>query len=165
MNIAILTDSHDNWEKMKKAITIANERGCEVVLHSGDLIAPPGIKILEKSNGNVHYVFGNNEGEKIGLMRACDATFNVKLEGNTMDRFFDHDSLRIFMTHYPDIAALAYKTGEYDLVVYGHDHTYNVEKEGKSILVNAGEVCGYSTGIATCAIFDTETKEVERVVL
>lgn len=165
MNIAIFTDSHDNEEKLKKAVAIANERGCEIVLHAGDLIAPPLIKILEKSNGNVYYVLGNNEGEKIGLARACDASLNVHLEGEVMDKTFDNDTVRIFMNHYPEISALAYKTGEYDLVVYGHDHTYNVEKSGKTTLVNAGEVCGYRSGVATFAIYDTETKEVERIVL
>jgi hypothetical protein len=163
MNIAIMSDSHDNWEKMKKAVQLANEHGCEILLHAGDLIAPPGIAILRKSNGNVHYVFGNNEGEKIGISREIDASLNVTLEGNEMDKEFE--GLRIFMSHYPNISALAFKTGDYGLVVYGHDHLYDVQKNKTTIMVNPGEVCGYRTGISTFAVYDTETKEVERIVL
>lgn len=163
MKIAIVSDSHDNWPLLEKAVSIANENGCEVLLHAGDLIAPPGIAVLRKFNGNVHYVFGNNEGEKIGILRQIDASFNIKLHQNEMDEAVG--GVRTFMSHYPTVAALAYKSGEYDLVVYGHDHTYRIEKNDATIMVNPGEACGYRTGMATMSLLDSETREVDRVVL
>jgi putative phosphoesterase len=163
MKIAIVSDSHDNWPLLKKAVEVANEHGCEVLLHAGDLIAPPGVAVLRNFNGNVHYIFGNNEGEKLGISRQVDASLNIKLHGNEMDETFG--GVRVFMSHYPNVSVLAYKTGEYDLVVYGHDHTYYVEKNEKTVMVNPGEACGYQTGMATCSLFDSETREVERIVL
>jgi putative phosphoesterase len=154
MKFAIVSDSHDNWPLLQKAVSIANEKGCEVLLHAGDLIAPPGISVLGKFNGNVHYVFGNNEGEKVGISRAVDASLNVKLHGNTMSE--DFFGYKVFMNHYPLVSELAYKTGEYDLVVYGHDHTYHVEKNDKTILINPGEACGYKTGMATMSFFESQ---------
>lgn len=163
MLFAIMSDSHDHWPNTKKAVQLANEKGCEVLLHAGDLIAPPGVAELKKFNGNVHFVFGNNEGERVGISNAMQGTINVKLEGNEMQR--EIAGLQVYMNHYPTIGNMAYKTGEYDLVVYGHDHTYHVEGNDKTMLINPGEICGYLTGDATFVIFDSETKKVEKIIL
>lgn len=163
MKIAIVSDTHDNWPLLEKAVSLANEHGCEVLLHAGDLISPYGIALLRKFNGNVHYIFGNNEGEKIGISRQVDASLNIKLHGNEMDEKFG--GVKVFMSHYPNVSNLAYKTGEYDLVVYGHDHKYYVEKKDQTVMVNPGEACGHITGMATFSIFDSESKEVERIML
>ncbi|MEK9171104.1 MAG: metallophosphoesterase family protein [Patescibacteria group bacterium] len=69
MKIAIMADSHDVWDNLEKAVARANKEKCELLLFAGDFIAPPGIPILEKFNGKIKFVWGNNEGEKVGLTR------------------------------------------------------------------------------------------------
>ena len=67
------------------------------------------------------------------------------------------------MNHYPRIAELAAKSGEFDLCVFGHTHEYNKEKVGECLLVNPGEIQGYASGKATFVIFDTKKKEVKKI--
>jgi putative phosphoesterase len=163
MKISIMSDSHDRWEILEKAIEISNENNCEYLLFAGDLIAPSGLAILEKFNGNVKFVWGNNEGEKVGLTRKMDASEKIQLAGDIYED--EIDGIKIFMNHYPKIVELASKSGDYDLCVYGHDHTYHHSKVRDTVLVNPGAISPYKIEGSTFVIFDTETKEVERVDL
>ena len=163
MKISIMSDSHDRWEILEKAIEISNENNCEYLLFAGDLISPPGLAVLEKFVGKVKFIWGNNEGEILGLTRKMDASDKIELAG---DIYVDEiDGIKIFMNHYPNIVNLAAKSGEYDLCIYGHDHTYHESKVGETLLVNPGAITPYKIDGSTFIIFDTETKEVERVDL
>jgi len=41
-------------------------------------------------------------------------------------------------------------------VVSGHTHVAGMERNGKTLVLNPGEVCGYLTGKSTGAIIDTK---------
>lgn len=161
MKIAIMSDSHDNWENLASAIKVANENGCETLMHAGDLIAPPGVAILEQFNGKVYFVWGNNEGEKLGMTRLIDKSDKITLEGDICE--IEIDKLKIFMNHYPRNTELAALSGQFDLCIHGHTHIYREDKFGDTILVNPGEIQGYRTGTSTFIIFDTTDKSVRKV--
>lgn len=163
MKIAIMSDSHENWEKLTEAIEIANKEECTHLLFAGDLIAPPGVAILEKFNGKIHFVWGNNEGEKLGLTRKMDPSQKITLEGDIFES--EIHGLKIFMNHYPRIVELAAKAGEFDLCIHGHTHEYREETINNTILINPGEIQGYLTGNVTFVIFDCETKKIQKIEL
>ena len=52
------------------------------------------------------------------------------------------------------------KSGEYDVVIYGHTHEIDVRKEG-TLIVNPGETGGWTTGRSTVAIVDLDSLEAE----
>ena len=128
MKIAIMSDSHDRWDHLAKAIDLANEAGCEFLLFAGDLIAPPGIQILEKFGGKVKFVWGNNEGEKVGIAKKMDASKKIEMCGDVFEGKVD--GVKVFMNHYPRFVELAAKSREFDLCVFGHTHDYMEEKIG-----------------------------------
>lgn len=163
MKIAIMTDSHDRWENLEKAVEIANKEGCEFLLFAGDLIAPPGIPVLEKFNGKVKFVWGNNEGERMGMTRKLDASERIELCGDVFEGSLG--GISIFMSHYPRVAELAAKSGEFSLSIYGHTHGYKEEVIGSCLLLNPGEIQGSKTGKSDFVIFDTETKKARRLFL
>jgi uncharacterized protein len=163
MKIAIMSDSHDHWQNLTKAIEIANSEKCEIMLFAGDLIAPPGIAVLEKFEGKIHFVWGNNEGERLGMTRMMDASEKITLDGDVYEG--EIAGLRFFMNHYPRHAELAAKAAEYDVVVHGHTHIYREEKIEGTFLINPGEIQGYRTGKPTFIIFDSETRAVNKIEL
>jgi len=168
MKIAIMSDSHENWANLKKAIEISNTEGCTELLFAGDLIAPPGIAILEEFNGNVHFIWGNNEAERAQMTRYFDASAKITLEYTAKNGNYyegELDGIKIFMTHEPRFAELAAKSGEFNLCIHGHTHEYRNEQVGNTLLVNPGEIQGYKTGQITFIIFDTKTREVKKVNL
>lgn len=163
MKIAIISDSHDRWDNLGKAVEIANSKECDELLFVGDLVAPPGISILEKFNGNVRFVWGNNEGEHMGITRKLDASKKIELCGDTYEG--EIDGVKIFMNHYPRFAELAAKSGEFNLCVCGHTHEYREQKIGDCILVNPGEIQGYATGQSSFVVFDTGSKKVKKILV
>ena len=118
MKIAIMSDSHDRWDHLEKAIEVANSENCEYLLFAGDFIAPTGIPTLQRFKGKVRLVWGNNEGETVKFTRLMDKTENLKLCGDVFEE--EIDGVKIFMNHYPRIVELAAKSGEFDLCIYGH---------------------------------------------
>lgn len=163
MKIALMSDSHDHWDNLEKAVQLANEAGCTLLLFAGDLIAPPGLATLEKFAGDVKFVWGNNEGERVVLTRKMDASTKIELCGDIYEATID--GVRIFMNHYPRFAELAAQSGEFDLCVFGHTHDYLEERVGETLLINPGEIQGYRTGTVSFVIFDTETKQAEKIVV
>lgn len=161
MKIAIMSDSHDVWSNLEKAINIVNEKKCKLLLFAGDFIAPPGIPVLEKFNGEVKVVWGNNEAERVGLTRKFDASSNIELCGDIYEKKVN--GTKIFMNHYPRISKLAALSGEFDLCIFGHTHEHHKEKIGDALLINPGEIQGYRTGMSTFVIFDTQSSNTRLI--
>jgi len=56
------------------------------------------------------------------------------------------------------------KSGKYDVVVRGHTHQMEVS-DGKTIVINPGEVCGYLSGEKTVMLLDTDDLSWEEIPL
>ena len=163
MKFAIMSDCHDNWVNLEKAVNIANEKKCSYLLFAGDFISPLGIDLFEKFRGDVKIVWGNNEAEKNGMMKRISATKNVELCGDLFEGIIS--GCKIFMNHYPRFAQLAAKSKEYDLCIYGHTHEYYSELIGQTLLINPGEIHGYKTGEVGFVIYNMDTNETQRVII
>jgi predicted phosphodiesterase len=68
------------------------------------------------------------------------------------------------MNHYPNIASWAAKSGEYDVCIYGHDHTYHYSTIGNTQLINPGCIVG-DRQAAGFVIYDTQTRKLEHIIL
>lgn len=68
------------------------------------------------------------------------------------------------MNHYPKIVNWAAKSGDFDLCVYGHDHTYHYSTIGKTHLINPGCLCQGKEEMGF-VIYDTQKREVEHIIL
>lgn len=159
-----MSDSHDHYENLNKAVEMVNDEGCEILLFAGDLIAPGnGSEALSKFNGPVKMIYGNNDGDPHALNMMFSKYDNLEIVGKEYEA--EVEGVKIFMTHYPRIGQLAAKSGEFDLVIYGHDHTYNEENVGETILLNPGAIHPYKIEYASFVIFDTESKSIEKIVL
>ncbi|MEM1638312.1 MAG: metallophosphoesterase family protein [Pyrobaculum sp.] len=51
------------------------------------------------------------------------------------------------------------------MVVYGHTHQASLERRGKTLVVNPGELCGCLTGRSSYALIDLEKLETDLVLL
>ncbi|MBC7251177.1 MAG: metallophosphoesterase family protein [Anaerolineae bacterium] len=156
MKIAILSDTHDNIWKLAEVLKQLQD--AEALIFCGDFCAPFTLaQIAEGFPGPVHVVFGNNDGDALLLSRVAAQAGNVTLYG-----FFAYLKLggrQIAVVHYPPLARDLARSGQHDLVCYGHNHQANVETIGETLLVNPGEVMG-RFGRSTYAVYDTETHSV-----
>lgn len=160
MKIGIISDTHDNLWRLDEAIQ--HLAGVGAVLHCGDLISPFMVHRLGKGLPDipVHMVWGNNDGDKRAVSIAAEGYPGFTIYGEIAE--LELDDLRIAINHYPEIARGLAKSGVYDLVCYGHDHTAHQETVDSTILLNPGEVMGLK-GNASLAILETKTKGIERI--
>ncbi|MDZ7722834.1 MAG: metallophosphoesterase [candidate division KSB1 bacterium] len=159
MYVAILADSHDNLPQLEKAVTWCNKHEIEHVLHAGDLIAPFVYRVMKKLEMPYTIVFGNNDGERTGLSN----TF----KGNIFPppHSLQLDDKKIAMLHEPDSLEDLIKTGQYDLIVYGHTHAIDIQTEKNPLIINPGEIGGWLNGRSTMAVWNTQNNNVQIIDL
>ncbi len=163
MKVGIMSDSHDHMLNIQKTVETFNDSGVSYVLHAGDFVAPFVANELQKLKCPLLGVFGNNDGERIGLQNRFKG-FGAEIK--VQPAFIELDGKKLLIIHEHDLADALAESGKFDIVVYGHTHNADIRKANNGcIIVNPGEVCGWLTGKPTVAILDTETMEVKLVEL
>lgn len=162
MKIAIVSDTHDNWANLKKAIDWIKKEKIQLILHCGDISSQETIDDAKKAfGGEIRFVRGNADHNLSYLPEKQELEFNGK---------------KIAFTHFPDKAKKMAQSGQFDLVFYGHTHrpwdekiTAKVpldKKSGKEEchMINPGELAGHFYK-PTFAVYDTETGKLELKIL
>lgn len=159
MLIGITADTHDRLSAIKKACSLFEKRDISVVLHAGDFVSPFVVPLLE--GFKVYGTFGNNDGEKRGLLKKF-----VDIKATVVEYFCEvHlDDINIAITHghIAPLLDLLVDCHLYDLVITGHTHEPEI-KEGTPVVINPGECCGYLSNRSTVAVFDTRERKGEIV--
>ena len=144
--IGVMSDSHDNLTMIRRAVSIFNDAACDLVVHAGDFVAPFAIKELAALNGRLKAVFGNCDGEKLGLKMAIEPYGEIQQEPFA----FSHAGKEILLCHIDFPVSKYVASGKYDIVIFGHTHKTEVRKQGKTLAVNPGETGGWLTGQVLC---------------
>lgn len=153
MLVGVISDTHDRLPKIDAALRLFADRSVEAIVHPGDFIAPFALKPLLAFKGTIHATFGNNDGERAGLLKLLptlvDGPLFAPLGGRT-----------VLVHHFiewiePDDLRRA------DVVITGHTHNVVNRVENGVLMLNPGECCGWVNGTCTVAILDTETLQAE----
>ncbi len=165
MLIGIIADTHDNLPMIEKAVKRLNKEKVALVLHAGDYISPFVIPKFKALNARLIGVFGNNDGDHEFLKKRFSETENCEIRGKFAE--IDAEGFKIALLHGEESELLdtLINCGYFDAVVHGHSHAEMSRKNGKTLIVNPGEVCGYLTGKATIALLDTVKREARIVEL
>lgn len=159
MKLAVCSDIHDNIWALERALPLMQE--AELLIFCGDFCAPFTLgQLAEGFSRPIHVVWGNNDGDKWLLTRQAGRFPQVALHGELAE--VEAGGLRIGVTHYPQIAQGLVRSGQYDLVCYGHDHLAHDEQVGRSRLLNPGELMG-RLGPSRFALLDTQSGKVQSV--
>ena len=144
--VCILSDSHDNWPLLNRAVEEAKGMGAEAVLHCGDVVSPNTLRILERQGLPIHVIHGNNHGDLPMLSRLAGRKGSL-IHYYGQDASLEVAGKRVFLVHYPHYARALALTGDWDVVCCGHDHRLAIETVanvggGETWLVNPGTVAG-----------------------
>jgi uncharacterized protein len=158
MRIAILSDIHDNLWNLSAAVRAVS--GSDALLCCGDLCSPFVVDELARFPRNVHIVFGNNDADLFRITSKAAKKPNIHLDGELFQGEFD--GKRFAMNHFDYLARPLAKSGDYDVVCFGHNHEFEVTKAGACLLINPGPIMGakFSTGAwqdvdPTLVVYDT----------
>ena len=154
--LAIISDTHENEPAIKKAVRIIKEKNSELCVHCGDIVSPP---MLEHFSGlKMKLVYGNNDGERIGLNIAAKKLGFEELEDKKEFVFWGK---KFYAYHGTNAAKLnaAIKSNKYDYVLTGHTHIKKDEKVGKTRVINPGAL--FRVNNYTIALLDIGKDKVE----
>ena len=162
MKIAVLSDVHDHIWNLQTALASLDDT--EALLYCGDLCSPFVVGLLAEGfqNRPIEIVFGNNDGDLFRITQNAAKHEHVRLHGEVYKNQLDGRD--IAMNHFPAIAGEFLGAGSFDLVCFGHDHTFRIERTGRTLAVNPGTLLGYDPVHgrdvpATFAVYDGETGE------
>ncbi len=159
--IGIMSDSHDNLDAIRKAVKLFNSKNLDIIIHAGDLISPFTAIEFQKLDPELVVVYGNNDGEREGLKTAYkDICFLEDFKEISIEGW----KFSIIHGTNPAIVDSLIKSGKYDVVVRGHTHKLEI-LNGKTMLINPGEVCGYVSSKQTLVILDTDDLSYEIIYL
>ncbi len=149
----IISDSHDNLDKIRHAVKIAHQFHVNAIFHLGDFVSPFVIPILLSDEYKFFGVFGNNDGDRLLVQE--------KAKGQILrsPNWVTFQGKKIYLMHEPRALYPALESQKYDFVFFGHTHRLVIMTRGKSLVINPGESCGYLTGRATCVLLDPEVRK------
>lgn len=149
MKIGIISDTHDHLDNLRKAMEVFKREEVSYLIHCGDFVAPFTLPILYQLGVPFLGVFGNNDGERLLLRERSKDFGEIKVQ----PAFLELEGRKLVIMHETSLQSALAKSGEYDAVLVGHTHKPEII-EGKCLIINPGEACGWLTGKATVAILD-----------
>ena len=166
MLIGIMSDSHDNVPMIEKAVEYFNLQDCDLVLHAGDVVAPFSIAVLRKLECPWQAIYGNNDGEKVGLkLKAAALGGAIQEPPLTVAA----DGRKIVVLHDCEDGIAAAEEFGADVLIFGHTHQVLLEMpEGKGsspLAINPGECGGWLSGKCSVALLETRDLDVRIIDL
>ncbi|HLD06144.1 MAG TPA: YfcE family phosphodiesterase [Candidatus Nanoarchaeia archaeon] len=133
--IGLISDTHDNVPNVMRAAAIFRQKKVERVIHLGDIIAPATVPFFKGLQ--MTFIPGNNDGDH-GLLQQRIAEIGGKFLPDGSEITIAEKRCLLF--HGKDRGQLRrhIASGNYDYVLYGHDHTKHFSREGKTFLLNPG---------------------------
>ena len=161
MLVGIFADTHDHLANIRRAVERFNQAGCEVVLFAGDLVSTFAVPPLRRLQCPFVGCFGDNEGNKIGLMSGYASVGQM---GEPPMRYTAPDGTRFIICHMK--RQLRGQPDDWDVAVFGHTHKPRIQRdELNRLLLNPGEASGWTFGRPTIALLDTTTHRTEILCL
>jgi putative phosphoesterase len=155
MKIGILSDSHGQQERMKRAIDLLRRQGAEYFIHCGDL---GGMEMLDLLAGLPSaFVWGNCDCSRAPL-EAYATQLGIRCFGSVGK--LNLGGRQVAFTHGDDHRAMVRIVSgrEADYLLYGHTHAWDDRREGSVRLINPGAL--HRVARKTVALLDTERDSV-----
>ena len=158
MLIGVVSDTHNNYPAVSKALALLTERGVSQILHCGDIEDKETVALF--AGFDTHFVFGNCDSDRSSLRRAMTKT------GATLHEHFgslELSGVKIAWLHGDnsrmrrDLEA----SGHYDFLFYGHTHHHEAHQAGSTWIINPGAL--YRAKPKTFLVLDLERKQWESV--
>jgi len=190
MEIAIISDTHDNLANLERFLMVAEELGIDGIIHCGDVTTPETLDWLaEKFPGPIKLACGNMEirCEEFAEIAKRQPNLEVfpeigewKLASSKVGPQKSRACLDLAFAHKPGKAKelAGYRDGrgkpQYNFVFYGHTHkpwiklapedsplgAFQGGSSGGAIMANPGTLGGVFTS-PTFAVLDTDSGRLE----
>ena len=160
MRVGVVSDTHNQIERLTQALDLLKAEGVSMVLHCGDIEDPPMIEPF--AGWDAHFVFGNCDWDRDGLRRAIGHI------GATLHDRFGHlevEGVRLAFLHGDDLAMLrdVERSGAYPFLFHGHTHVAGERLSGETRVINPGAL--YRANVKTCLVLDLPSGEARHLTV
>ncbi len=161
MHLAIISDLHDNLINLKQCLDWCKESKIQKIICCGDVGNQETILYLSANfSGEIFLVEGNAETYQLEDLKPLT---NIKFFG--LLGKIETENLNIGFCHKEkDIPGLLIDNSQLDFIFYGHSHKPWLEKMGKTMMANPGNLAGIFFA-PTFAVLNTENKHLELKLL
>lgn len=161
MQIAIISDLHDNLINLKQCLDWCQKNRIEKIICCGDVGNQETISYLSANfSGEIFLVEGNAETHQLEDLKPLTNINFLGLLGK-----IELENLKIGFCHKEkDISRLVTETWQPDFIFYGHSHKPWLEKKGAAMIANPGNLAGIFFA-PTFAVLNTEKKYLELKLL
>ena len=161
MLIGVVSDTHNNLKNIETIISLFNDEGISLVIHTGDITNANSLDKFSKLNGKLIGVYGNNDRNEIGLKEAAN---NNNFLFQEPPNLISLCKRKIAIFHEPNIIEDFLSRNEnIDLVVHGHTHRYRHEIRNDILFFNPGESAGMQEGKNAIGLINLQSLEAKRI--
>lgn len=168
MKIGVLSDTLDQLDQIRWAVTKFNQLKVDLVVHCGDYISPFTLDIYADLTMPMKGVFGNNDGDKFRLaLNKAKLELDLFLEDRFLDFEFDGRRIAVFHGDYQGIVEALIKSSTYDAVFHGHTHKPVIETHGQTLSLNPGCLIAYQSPKRpdpSIAVYHSRTNSAELII-
>lgn len=135
--IGLISDTHDNVENIKKAISIFKKHKIDLMIHTGDIVAPFTLTFFQNYKIPKIFIRGNNDGDVVKIK-----SFLVKeiVPDFPYQKVLDIDNKKIILVHGHQNERIdrALQNQKYDYLIHGHSHLLRDQTVGRTRIINPG---------------------------
>lgn len=161
MLIGVVSDTHNNHKNIGFIISIFNDEGVDLVIHTGDITHANSLDKFADLKCEICGVFGNNDKNEIELIKFVEEN---SLKFYEPPYIIKKENRKIAIFHEPDcIDAFLSKNEDIDIVLHGHTHRYRKEFLGQTLIYNPGESAGILRGKNAVGVINLDNLNVRRI--
>ncbi len=157
MRIGLLSDTHDQRERLTRALERFRLEQITTVLHAGDVTKAATLRLL--AGFDVWLARGNMDRDPL-LLRTAVTLFGTGRMAKVQR--ISLDNKRLALLHGDDVETLTLliRSGQFDYVIHGHTHIARDEQHNKTRILNPGALGHVHARLPSCAILDLGTGDL-----
>jgi len=167
MKIGVLSDTHDQVEKIQRAVKILNKEKVSLIIHCGDWVSPFTQFFYRDLKSPIKGIFGNNDGD-IPYHLVCAKKSHIQFAGRTMSLNIRGRKIFVYHGESEETVKALITCSKYDAVFHGHTHTPSNIVMGKTLSLNPGTLMSITDKNiqgASFAIYDTVNNSAKLITL
>jgi putative phosphoesterase len=158
MKLGLLSDSHGRAQITAMAVAALKKRGCELLIHLGDVGSHT---VLDELIGhNARIVFGNCD--DVDDLRRYAQAMHIQVDHPMGDIHVDGKLVCFTHGHLPELMRRAL-AGNADYLLHGHTHELWDERRGATRIINPGAL--FRAPRYTAAVLDPVADSLEIIEL